>query len=60
MIQVTDKAKGRIDEIRKEEGYSDAHNVRVAVKGGGCSGLQYDLTFDDELSKWMMFLKIKE
>jgi iron-sulfur cluster assembly protein len=46
MITVTEKAKNRISEIRKEEGYTDSHNIRVSVKGGGCSGLMYDLTFD--------------
>lgn len=50
MINVTDKAKERITELRAEEGYSPNHNVRVAVKGGGCSGLMYDLLFDEQLS----------
>ena len=47
MISVTDKAKDRIIELRKEEGKAGGHNVRVAVQGGGCSGLMYDLSFDD-------------
>lgn len=47
MITITDKAKNRIIELKKEEGKSVEHNVRVAVQGGGCSGLMYDLTFDD-------------
>jgi iron-sulfur cluster assembly protein len=47
MIHITEKAKQRILEIRKEEGYTNDHHVRVAVKGGGCSGLMYDLVFDD-------------
>ncbi|HYG40842.1 MAG TPA: iron-sulfur cluster assembly accessory protein [Cytophagales bacterium] len=50
MISVTDKAKSRIDELIKAEGYTKDHNVRVSVKGGGCSGLMYDLTFDDKIS----------
>jgi iron-sulfur cluster assembly protein len=49
MIAVTDKAKERIAELRTEEGHSDAHNIRVSVKGGGCSGLMYDLDFDDKI-----------
>ncbi len=49
MIKVTDKAKARIMELRNEEGHSDKHNVRVSVKGGGCSGLMYGLDFDDQL-----------
>ncbi len=47
MIQVSDKAKERIIQLRKQEGYSEIHNIRVSVKGGGCSGLMYDLGFDD-------------
>lgn len=49
MISVTDKALNRLQELRVEEGHSDQHNVRVSVKGGGCSGLMYDLAFDDVL-----------
>ncbi len=49
MIHVTDKAKTRIEELRGEEGKSTSANIRVAVKGGGCSGLMYDLFFDEEL-----------
>ena len=50
MINVTENAKGRIKELKKEEGYTDHHHVRVSVKGGGCSGLMYDLEFDDTVS----------
>jgi iron-sulfur cluster assembly protein len=46
MITVTDKAKERLTELRVEEGHSNSSNVRVSVKGGGCSGLMYDLSFD--------------
>lgn len=48
MIQVTDRAKSRIMELRKSEGHGEDYNVRVSVKGGGCSGLMYDLSFDDQ------------
>jgi len=50
MINVTDKAKERIANLRIEEGYSDNSNIRVSVKGGGCSGLMYDLNFDEKTS----------
>lgn len=49
MITVTDKAKDRIIELRQEGGHSSEHNIRVSVKGGGCSGLMYDLNFDDQI-----------
>jgi iron-sulfur cluster assembly protein len=47
MISVTEKAKIKISELRSQEGKTDNHNIRVSVKGGGCSGLMYDLAFDD-------------
>jgi iron-sulfur cluster assembly protein len=46
MIIVSDKAKERILELRQEEGRAENENIRVSVKGGGCSGLMYDLGFD--------------
>ncbi|MFT4857548.1 MAG: iron-sulfur cluster assembly protein [Algoriphagus sp.] len=46
MIIVSDKAKARILELKKEEGRTENENIRVSVKGGGCSGLMYDLGFD--------------
>jgi len=49
MINVTDKAKEKIVSLRETDGLTDAHNIRVAVKGGGCSGLMYDLLFDSAL-----------
>ena len=49
MVQVTDKAKERLIELKKEEGHPESYNLRVSVKGGGCSGLMYDLGFDGEM-----------
>lgn len=49
MISVTEKAKERIAALRQEEGRSENQNIRVSVKGGGCSGLMYDLGFDEEI-----------
>jgi iron-sulfur cluster assembly protein len=49
MISVTEKAKDKIIELREKDGFNDSHKIRVAVKGGGCSGLMYDLLFDSEI-----------
>jgi len=49
MIQVSDKAKDKILEIKRSENRGEDFHVRVGVKGGGCSGLMYDLTFDETL-----------
>ena len=40
----------KLKEIRNSENYSSDYNVRVKVKGGGCSGLMYDLNFDNKIS----------
>lgn len=48
MISVTDKAREEIVTLLSHEGKSLDHNIRVSVKGGGCSGLMYDLSFDPE------------
>lgn len=49
MISVTEKAKERLAALRIEEGRTENSNIRVSVKGGGCSGLMYDLGFDEEI-----------
>jgi iron-sulfur cluster assembly protein len=51
MVQVTDKAKEKLISLKKEEGHPDYFNLRVSVKGGGCSGLMYDLGFDGNTSE---------
>jgi iron-sulfur cluster assembly protein len=48
MVTVTDIAAEKIKELRDKEGLSNNYNVRVAVQGGGCSGLMYDLDFASE------------
>ncbi len=45
MVTVTDIAAAKIKELRDKEGLSAEYNVRVAVEGGGCSGLMYNLDF---------------
>jgi iron-sulfur cluster assembly protein len=47
MIQVTDKAAEAIRNIMKKEGMED-HGLRVAVVGGGCSGMSYRLAFEKD------------
>ena len=47
MIEVSDKAKKKVIELMKDDGFnSNIDYVRVGVKSGGCSGLSYDLNFD--------------
>ena len=51
MIEITNKAKEKILELKKEENHPEEAHIRVSVKGGGCSGLMYDLGFDVEIKK---------
>ena len=46
MIQLTENAAGKVRELLVEEGRSDIA-LRVAVQPGGCSGLRYQLFFDE-------------
>ena len=47
MIKVTDEAKVKLLALMKEEGKDSDAFVRVGVNSGGCSGLSYDLGFDN-------------
>ena len=49
MIAVTESARKRVDTLKSGDDLSENHHIRVSVKGGGCSGLMYDLTFDDKI-----------
>ena len=46
-IEITDRAVDEIKRLMDEEGV-DAGGLRVGIKGGGCSGLSYNLGFDPE------------
>lgn len=57
MVTVTDKAKERISQIMMAQNYDSTYFVRVAVESGGCSGLSYDLKFDNEELKGDQFFE---
>jgi iron-sulfur cluster insertion protein len=46
-IVVTENAARRIAVLKTQEEAEKAF-LRIAVSGGGCSGFQYGLTFDDQ------------
>lgn len=48
-ITITDKAKAKIDALKKDAALDGTYFLRVAVQGGGCSGLSYKLDFDNEI-----------
>lgn len=49
MIKVSDKAKEQVLELSRKASYSPDYFIRVGVKGGGCSGLMYNLDFDNKM-----------
>ncbi len=48
MIKVSDIARQKVIELMGADGFNpDQDFIRVGVKSGGCSGLSYDLKFDN-------------
>ncbi len=45
MIQISDKAKVQILQLQEPNQASHEHYLHIAVKGGGCSGLLYEMNF---------------
>ena len=51
MIKVTPQARDQVVQMMNNDGVNTkTHFVRVGVKSGGCSGLSYELNFDNYLS----------
>jgi len=47
-VTLTKKAVTMINITREEESLDEDCGLRVAVRGGGCSGFEYALDFEDE------------
>ena len=47
-LTVTSKAVTMIKLTREQEGLAEGCGLRVAVRGGGCSGFEYALDFEEE------------
>ncbi|WP_341666405.1 iron-sulfur cluster assembly accessory protein [Blattabacterium cuenoti] len=61
MVFISEEAKNKLISIMKKEGLS--HHVsfiRFGVKTGGCSGLSYELTFDQKKQKGDRLFQHKE
>lgn len=47
MIQLSERAVSKVKELLTTDN-KVGYGLRVAVQGGGCSGFQYGLTFDNQ------------
>ena len=52
VIQLTQAAAQKVNPLLVRDGRDDSFGLRLKVVGGGCSGLQYQLLFDNELGDW--------
>jgi iron-sulfur cluster insertion protein len=46
MVEVTERAVTKVKSLLESENKT-GFGLRIAVQGGGCSGFQYGLTFED-------------
>jgi len=52
MIKVSESAGKRVAMLMQDDGFDPkTHYVRVGVKSGGCSGLEYILNFDKNITE---------
>jgi iron-sulfur cluster assembly protein len=51
IISITDKAIEQIQQISKSDNPDGSKGLRLAVIGGGCSGLSYKIEFSDQKEK---------
>ena len=51
LVEVTEAAAQQIKRLLDQENKSETHALRMKVVGGGCSGLQYQLAFDEALGE---------
>jgi iron-sulfur cluster assembly accessory protein len=54
-VTLTPKAVEMVKITREQEGIDPSHGLRIAVRGGGCSGFEYALDFESEArdSDWI-------
>lgn len=52
VIEVTPLAAGKIKELLEQRGLGEDHALRVFVAGGGCSGMQYGMAFENNIQEF--------
>ncbi|MEE2830254.1 MAG: iron-sulfur cluster assembly accessory protein, partial [Myxococcota bacterium] len=51
-VEVTQNAADKISSLFSQKKLSEEVGLRIGVQGGGCSGLSYNLSIDDEPTKF--------
>lgn len=52
IFTISESAQKKLQElILEDKTITPNHFLRVGVKGGGCSGLSYDMTFDNKINE---------
>jgi iron-sulfur cluster assembly protein len=56
MIEITDKGAEKVHEfLASQQADAAVAGLRVGVRGGGCSGFQYQLAFDEQRDSDIVF-----
>jgi iron-sulfur cluster assembly protein len=56
MIEITDKGAEKVHEfLSAQQAEAGLAGLRVGVRGGGCSGFQYQLAFDEQRDSDLVF-----
>ena len=52
VITLTESASKKVRSLMERDGRDETFGLRLKVVGGGCSGLQYQLMFDNLAGEW--------
>ena len=52
VITLTETASDKVRALMERDGRDETFGLRLKVVGGGCSGLQYQLMFDNQAGDW--------
>ena len=47
-VEITNNARQEINAIKNTKGIPEDYHLRIGVRGGGCSGVDYFVGFDQE------------